>query len=386
MKNRRVIGVFVSSPSDVSEERSIVQDVIFSINTTVGRHAGYILEPIMWEKNITPNMGASAQDLINSQADDYEIFIGIMCARFGTPTAKYGSGTEEEFHLALAKKKSISDLPAILFYFKDARSSSVEIDPDQFKKVHDFRKSILDKGMHASFSDKETFTELLRTHLMEHARIILENTAVDTTKSMTQEPSMINGEVLLEEEELGILDLQALATDAFEAFGIKMNYLGAIQGKLGQSLTDQTNELLTLTSIPNPSIANVKSARRILDQICDTMDVYSQEVSTHVKGTQEAIISAIEFTMQAQSLSENIPGVPKEDPQEAARAIEGMIGILNASKSMVLSFKRDIASLPPLSARLNSSKKKISRAFDAIIDMVDATQEKALFIHQKILE
>ena len=47
-------------------------------------------------------MGSDPQQIINSQvSDEYDIFIGILWTRFGTPTERAGSGTEEEFSWSL---------------------------------------------------------------------------------------------------------------------------------------------------------------------------------------------------------------------------------------------------------------------------------------------
>ncbi|PYL26201.1 MAG: hypothetical protein DMF37_02915 [Verrucomicrobia bacterium] len=45
-------------------------------------------------------MGADAQDVINHQLAEYDIFLGIMSCRFGSPTKRAHSGTEEEFNRA----------------------------------------------------------------------------------------------------------------------------------------------------------------------------------------------------------------------------------------------------------------------------------------------
>ena len=57
-----------------------------------------------WETHAYPNFGIDAQDVINEQIpDDYDLFVGIMWCRYGTPTGRAGSGTVEEFERAKAR-------------------------------------------------------------------------------------------------------------------------------------------------------------------------------------------------------------------------------------------------------------------------------------------
>src|ERR1035437_7780621 len=88
---------FVSSPSDVSEERAMLEDIVHELNLTWSKTLGMSIELVKWETHVTPGVGQDPQQVINSQiGDDYDIFIGIMWACFGTETGRFGSGTEEE--------------------------------------------------------------------------------------------------------------------------------------------------------------------------------------------------------------------------------------------------------------------------------------------------
>ena len=85
--------VFVSSPSDVAKERQVVADVIDEINLTHGKPMGYRLDLWKYEDRAHPSAN-KPQDLINEIIEPYQIFIGIMWKRFGTPTLVANSGTE----------------------------------------------------------------------------------------------------------------------------------------------------------------------------------------------------------------------------------------------------------------------------------------------------
>jgi hypothetical protein len=115
----RMIRVFVSSPGYVAEERAVIDELVASINRTDGQVVGFRLELFRWEDDVTPQIGPKPQQVVDRQTPVYDIYVGIMSARFGTPTEGYGSGTEKEFTDAMEKWKKAGS-PWITFYFDDA--------------------------------------------------------------------------------------------------------------------------------------------------------------------------------------------------------------------------------------------------------------------------
>ena len=120
-KTQTHLQVFVASPSDVPDERRILEEVITEFNVTWGDSQNVHLDLIKWETHTRPSLGKDAQDVVNQQiGDDYDIFLGIMWGRFGSPTNRAESGTEEEFNLACSRWKTSPGSVQIMFYFKDA--------------------------------------------------------------------------------------------------------------------------------------------------------------------------------------------------------------------------------------------------------------------------
>src|SRR5690242_6911529 len=119
----RMIKVFVASPSDVTAEREGLARLVRDINDVLAflvPEKQLKLELVRYETHTYPDVGAP-QDVINRQIPiDYDIFIGVMWKRAGTPTGNSPSGTIEEFRLAMDKRKT-SDLPRIMFYFCDEK-------------------------------------------------------------------------------------------------------------------------------------------------------------------------------------------------------------------------------------------------------------------------
>ncbi len=164
----RIIRVFVSSPSDVAEERKALDEVVARINRTDGAERKARLEVWKWEEDSVPQIGPEPQEVIDRQLPPYDIYLGIMKHRFGTRTGQYGSGTEKEFNDALNRWGKFGK-PWILFYFSREVIDPEKQDLSQCAKVQRFRKKLEKKGLHKAYlgvrGSKESFAELVDEHL-----------------------------------------------------------------------------------------------------------------------------------------------------------------------------------------------------------------------------
>jgi hypothetical protein len=166
----RKVRVFVASPGDVSPEREQLARVVSDINLTLSvivPERGIVLELLRWETHVAPGLGRDAQDVVNRQIGTYDIFIGILWKRFGTPTAVAESGTQEEFNRAY---DDWQQNPAIevLFYFCQApfpppRSKE---DVEQLSRVVSFRDELSAKGLVWEYPDPSSFADVVRRHLI----------------------------------------------------------------------------------------------------------------------------------------------------------------------------------------------------------------------------
>lgn len=165
----KIYKCFIASPSDTVKEREICDKVFAEINQGIGEHHNFRIESKKWEKDTYPSFGLDGQDVINNQiGNDYEIFIGIMWKKFGTPTPRAGSGTEEEFENAY-KRHTNNEVVEIMFYFNDASFKMDEIDIEQVAKVKQFKTKVSNLGgLYALYDGEEDFEKKLRTHLTSY--------------------------------------------------------------------------------------------------------------------------------------------------------------------------------------------------------------------------
>jgi hypothetical protein len=168
MKMRTVIQVFLASPSDVTHERTVTQGVVAEINRNMARELSIMVDLLRWEDMI-PGMGRPEQVILDqADIDQSDVFIGILWNRFGTPTGKADSGTEEEFQIAYESWLNHGK-PHILFYFCQ-RPANFERDEElqQKSKVLTFRKQLSTAGIIREFQTCEDFERALRQDMTKH--------------------------------------------------------------------------------------------------------------------------------------------------------------------------------------------------------------------------
>lgn len=164
------VRIFVASPGDVQAEREQLAKVVNELNLTISAIAPekeMVLELVRWETHVYPGLGKDAQEVVNQQIGEYDIFVGIIWKRLGTPTTVARSGTEEEFQRAYSIWQKDKTLP-VLFYFcqQSFHPPRTKEEVEQLGKVVDFRDELTKKGLVADYSDHESFADVIRPHLL----------------------------------------------------------------------------------------------------------------------------------------------------------------------------------------------------------------------------
>jgi hypothetical protein len=146
--------VFLASPGDVGTERQHVRKFFDDYNGHTARIWNVQFDVIDWENYSTIGVGRP-QELITKQTlekyrDSLALVVGIMGQRFGSPSGKTESGTEEEFNWAMESHKQLG-YPEIKWFFRKTDKLEMPTDPaellkaaEQWGKVLAFRKRMQD--------------------------------------------------------------------------------------------------------------------------------------------------------------------------------------------------------------------------------------------------
>ena len=162
--NRRVIQVFIASPSDLKEERRRFRKIIEEVNLSKAYGSGIQLEPHGWEDTL-PGIGRP-QDFINKYIDKCGLMIMLLRKWWGTPTGKYSSGFEEEYERGKCLHGKHSK-PDIMLYFRDPPDDMMKDPGKQLQQVLEFKEKIKSerKFLYKSYEDENEWERLFRNHL-----------------------------------------------------------------------------------------------------------------------------------------------------------------------------------------------------------------------------
>ncbi|NER97703.1 MAG: ATP-binding protein [Symploca sp. SIO1B1] len=168
MPQVELLKIFLASPSDVSRERDYVEEVVEEINRTTAPSKGVRLEVVRSEKSAYPGYGGGGQAVLNAQIADmeeYELFVGIMWNRLGTPTPRAESGTVEEYERAVAAFEQ-DRKPDIWFYFREAAAQlNSESSLEQRGKLLAFKRKVQSKALTHDYKKPIDFRNRFRQDL-----------------------------------------------------------------------------------------------------------------------------------------------------------------------------------------------------------------------------
>jgi hypothetical protein len=187
-KDIKLYSLFVASPSDVKDELSILSELVTEWNVHHGANKGVYVELVRWETHAFPAVGDRPQAIINRQVlDDSDLVVGIFWSHFGSPTGVAESGTEEEI------ERSISQGKKVMVYFSDRPLSPSTLNNAEYTKVQSFKDKFRNRGLYWSYSDIDTFRNLLRRHVTATLNSLIEEQSEqnETLRNIGDDPISI---------------------------------------------------------------------------------------------------------------------------------------------------------------------------------------------------
>lgn len=167
MKKLTVYDYLISCPSDIKDEMEIIKRIVEKHNSSIAYEYDYSIRIKHWSIDTYPELENHPQSIINSQlVDSCDGVIAIFWTRFGTPTTKYNSGTEEEIERLLNQHRPI------LLYFSDLsiKPSVLKENLEQYNRVQSFREKYKDKGIYFTYSSLDEFEIMFERHLQLHCK------------------------------------------------------------------------------------------------------------------------------------------------------------------------------------------------------------------------
>lgn len=360
-RQETILSVFVASPNDVDEERNRLEEVIRELNTTWSQDLGIRLELVRWETHAYPSFGEDAQAVINEQIpNDFDLFVGMMWYRFGTPTGRAGSGTVEEFQRAKKRFDTNPNDLQLMIYFKDAPApiAPSKLNHEQLAEVAKFRSGLGDEGgLYWTFQTVDDFEKLIRLHLSRQVQGWRSKSAKVTDSIEAVEQVTTTEDICIEDDEVGFLDLMEQFEDEFAIVIEISERIGAATVEIGEKMSMRTEEVKAFSTGPNAR--SRKAAKRLIANAASDMDQYVHRMEAEIPLFSDHLNAGMVAFTKAAAMS--IEFSANDETHE--QATENLEGIRSFRKTMetveghISDFKDSVASIPRMTTVLNRSKR-----------------------------
>lgn len=354
--------VFLASPGDVKEERKIVKKVIDLYNQ-IHSCDNIKLELLCWEDSTHPSFGDYPQDVVNSQiGDDYDVFIGILWARFGTPTLKYESGTEEEFYRAYERYKN-GDSIELMVYRKDESISPSSIDVEQLQKINRFTSEVGKLGgYYFTFTGENQFQEMLLKHLDMVIRDMEKRTDNRrlqmslTTKSKAEEQIPVT----TGRDMWGLIEYNEFIVFTCSEIKANIDQISYLTNKIGEDMQIHTRELdMTRQN------SNVLHTKSILLNAARDMNKYAKEIDEPNSIWYAKYLEVQQAIKEMLNVSEGL--VSEKEWQGLVADLREMNNGMGNAYSGMRQFYSAVNKLPKIFQPLNIAKLNVCNKLKSII-------------------
>ena len=161
-KKYKEVNILIASPSDLTEERNIAEQIIHRLEIPCENNLHLVLKPRRWELDAASEMGRPAQDVIDEQiVKNCDGAVCMFWTRIGTPTQGSPGGTVKEYEFMVNEGK------LVMLYFSDVPVAPSKMDNEQWDKLTKWKKKLIeeDRGLMKSYSSIHEFEKMLEREL-----------------------------------------------------------------------------------------------------------------------------------------------------------------------------------------------------------------------------
>jgi hypothetical protein len=377
--------IFLASPSDLKDDRSSIDEVIKELNISYGRQNEIFLELLKWETHSAPGISTiHPQKIINNDlGTDYDLFIGIIWGKFGTPTDTAESGTEEEFLNAFNRFQQNPNSLQILFYFKNAPISMNEIKPDQVKRIQEFKSEIGNhkKTLYFEYNEISELNQFLRIHIPIRINN-LKNSKPNLKKTI--ETTIITKPIFAEviEEEYGLIDYQIMMQEYVLESNQSLNRISEATTWIGEQFNKKTTEIGTIVASGNQT--NLKIVKDFFVRTAKVMDNYANRIEPEIPIFFYNFEKTIDSMSNLYNITRNDLTISDEEIESTNNSINVLSsGIISAIKGMT-SFLNSIEGFPRMSKEFNKAKTNVVEKLEDLLAKLKTSYSIAIELQKSI--
>jgi hypothetical protein len=378
MEQATILKIFLASPGDVKPERDLIFALKDDLDHLIGKPNKIRFEFVNWERSAYPGIGEDAQDVINKNInDDYNIFIGIFWLRFGTPTNRSESGTQEEYNRAYEKYKSDPHSNHIMLYFKTASPVSIyEFDYTQFEKVKKFKKNTQSQGvLYWEFEKSDDLKSILLIHLASLVKDKYSNGLSREINSSVNENNELNkyelisrqidegkGEIGLD----GIIELSELASDSMNALpNITKNIINSITF-ISNKFIEKTKQIDSIAKIKDDKL-RIIMATKLINILAIDLDNYANELNDLMPEFSDTLNTAIESYTKLLLLASESSVFAEEVENQLQKVFPELYRSIDAALIGTAEFLRSLLDVPSMTSKFGSAKRKGELATNSLL-------------------
>lgn len=366
-RRNTVLQILVASPSDVAEERALLESIVGELNRIWSSSLGISFELLVWEKRVRPGFDDDPQAVINTQIpNDYDVFIGIFWSRLGTPTGRAASGTVEEFERALGRFEASGRVPEIMIYFKDAPLSPSKIDGAQLMALQDFRSSVSARGgLYSTFEDLAGFEASVRAHLSAIAQnFVSESANNDEPTSKVHRDD--NEPSVTDDTDYGLFDYLDIYVSRTNDMTAAMQLISDATARVAEKLGQRNAERAS-------SGNDAQSIRRSVKRAADDMINYAETLNGQVTILSSARQDAFSALSKAVALMPDFPG-NVEQLRGLHQSLSGTVTSASTARSGLMKMLDATLALPRISKDLNMAKRAVVQNLGKLLTEIDSTE------------
>lgn len=374
----QLLRVFVSSPNDVKTERQRLDKVVRELNSGWSGD-GLQIELIRWETHVHPDFGTDPQAVITTQmTDEYDVFIGILWSRFGTATPRFASGTSEEFDSAYSKWQADPKSLTVMVYFKDEPVSPSQMDPDQLKKVQDFKTRLGPLGaLYWTFRGVDDFEVDVRLHLVQVVREWRQRLQLDASS----DPSKNIGEVSIptidaltdkashpdqefaDEDDFGYLDYMDLVTEAGNRHEAVLGRMTSAMELIGRKTVERIVETEVLLSEPS-----ISAARLLAEQTAHDLNEFAVSLLSDIPQMSQAHADLLRFMVGGATSALEFGSSGRDQVRQVIGQIDEFDDVIKMTRGQIREFQSSVTQIPRMTVAHAKAKRRALEALDRLDD------------------
>jgi hypothetical protein len=284
-----------------------------------------------------------------------------LWARFGTPTPRAESGSEEEFERAYARHTSDPGCVRVMVYFKKTPTDIDRIDPRQLEATRAFRSKLGPKGvLYWDFDTREDLQSHVRIHLSRQVHDWGKTWGTNSQVIASNEAPRVTQDAPAEE---GLLDLIERGSGEFQIASEAVERITKLHEQIGSRTDGKARQLNALGSLPEKDRS--KLGKLICNSIAVDLEQFAKGISGEAEVFHRHFLSGVEAFSKSFTYTEfySIETIRAGEPQ-FNESLSGFSTQMEQFEHSMLALQGAIGTLPRITTQFNRAKAAAVAAID----------------------